>query len=138
MFANTVYASFIEAQFLGPDGVPMSERERTLKEYRDHIAKEPNMPRSRFKLAIPFVGKDAPSPSSEFAQAVLLAYTQRFDFRELPPKLLYNEHFAIIILDAEGEEYPLPYYLAAIENAGYKPREGIERVAANFADPVGC
>ena len=39
MFANTVYASFIEAQFLGPDGVPMSDRERTLKEYRDHIAK---------------------------------------------------------------------------------------------------
>ena len=39
MFANTVFASFIEAQFLGPDGVPMSERERTLKEYRDHIAK---------------------------------------------------------------------------------------------------
>ena len=39
MFANTVYASFIEEQFLGPDGVPMSERERTLKEYRDHIAK---------------------------------------------------------------------------------------------------
>ena len=28
---------------------------------------EPHMPRSRFKLAIPFVGKDVPPRASEFA-----------------------------------------------------------------------
>ncbi len=31
------------------------------------LAKDPNMPRTRAKLAVPFVGKDVPSESSEFA-----------------------------------------------------------------------
>ena len=36
-------------------------------EYKRLTASEPNMPRSRFKLAIPFLGKDVPSQASEFA-----------------------------------------------------------------------
>ena len=37
---------------------------------------EPHMPRSRFKLAIPFVGKDCPSRASEFAHPdVIIALT---------------------------------------------------------------
>jgi hypothetical protein len=30
------------------------------------IAVDPNMPRTRAKLAVPFVGKDVPSQSSEY------------------------------------------------------------------------
>lgn len=33
-------------------------------EYKRLLASEPHMPRSRFKLAIPFVGKDVPSVST--------------------------------------------------------------------------
>ena len=36
-------------------------------EYERFIALEPQMPESRSKLAIPFVGKDTPAPASEFA-----------------------------------------------------------------------
>ena len=36
-------------------------------EYQRLLKTEPHMPRSRFKLAIPFVGKDVPSRASEFA-----------------------------------------------------------------------
>ena len=36
-------------------------------EYARLKKSEPHMPRSRFKLAIPFVGKDVPSRASEFA-----------------------------------------------------------------------
>ena len=31
------------------------------------LQRDPNMPRSRLKLAVPFVGKDVPAPSAEFA-----------------------------------------------------------------------
>ena len=31
------------------------------------LAADPHVPRSRLKLAVPFVGKDVPSKSSEFA-----------------------------------------------------------------------
>ena len=37
----------------------------SVAEYQRLIAAEPNMPRSRFKLAIPFLGKDVPSHASE-------------------------------------------------------------------------
>ena len=36
-------------------------------ECRQAVKAEPNMPRSRLKLAVPFLGKDVPSTSSEFA-----------------------------------------------------------------------
>ena len=39
----------------------------TESECRSALRKEPNMPRSRLKLAVPFLGKDVPSTSSEFA-----------------------------------------------------------------------
>ena len=39
----------------------------TEMECRQAVKKEPNMPRSRLKLAVPFLGKDVPSTSSEFA-----------------------------------------------------------------------
>ena len=32
-----------------------------MSEYERLVKSEPHMPRSRFKLAIPFVGKDVPS-----------------------------------------------------------------------------
>ena len=34
-----------------------------MSEYERLVKSEPHMPRSRFKLAIPFVGKDVPSVS---------------------------------------------------------------------------
>src|SRR5690606_18256297 len=37
------------------------------QDYEKAIKSNPNMPRTRAKLAIPFVGKDVPSESSEFA-----------------------------------------------------------------------
>jgi hypothetical protein len=39
----------------------------SMSEYEELTRAEPHMPRSRFKLAIPFVGKDVPSRASEFA-----------------------------------------------------------------------
>ncbi|CAM9096575.1 unnamed protein product, partial [Heterosigma akashiwo] len=36
-------------------------------DYDRAIKADPHMPRSRAKLAVPFVGKDVPSRSSEFA-----------------------------------------------------------------------
>ena len=39
----------------------------TENECKRAVKKEPNMPRSRLKLAVPFLGKDVPSTSSEFA-----------------------------------------------------------------------
>jgi len=39
----------------------------SMEEYKRALELEPNMPRSRYKLAIPFLGKDVPSPASEFA-----------------------------------------------------------------------
>ena len=39
----------------------------SMAEYEELARAEPHMPRSRFKLAIPFVGKDVPSRASEFA-----------------------------------------------------------------------
>jgi hypothetical protein len=36
-------------------------------DYDRAIAEDPNMPRTRAKLGVPFVGKDVPSRSSEFA-----------------------------------------------------------------------
>lgn len=36
-------------------------------DYARAIKSDPHMPRTRAKLAIPFVGKDVPSKSSEFA-----------------------------------------------------------------------
>lgn len=39
----------------------------SMEEYKRALEFEPNMPRSRYKLAIPFLGKDVPSPASEFA-----------------------------------------------------------------------
>ena len=52
-----------------------------------------------------------------------------FDFRELPAKLLYNEHFSVIIRvgEGEGEEYPLPYYLAA-ENNGVTNKRAVLKI----------
>jgi hypothetical protein len=51
------------------------------------IAADPLVPRSRLKLAVPFLGKDVPSRSSEFAHPdiiiglTILAY--RYLFRDL-------------------------------------------------------
>lgn len=61
------------------------------------LAIDPLMPPSRLKLAVPFVGKDVPSPSSEFAHpdvvigATILAYRysglRRADFNDLVDSL---------------------------------------------------
>lgn len=34
------------------------------------LIRQPGMPMTRAKLSIPFIGKDVPSPSSEFAHPV--------------------------------------------------------------------
>ena len=38
------------------------------------------------------------------------------DFRELPPKFLYNDHFAVLILDEQGEPYKIPDHLVSRNN----------------------
>eukprot|EP01012_Entosiphon_sulcatum_P007139 TRINITY_DN13559_c0_g1_i1.p1 TRINITY_DN13559_c0_g1~~TRINITY_DN13559_c0_g1_i1.p1 ORF type:complete len:4669 (-),score=764.85 TRINITY_DN13559_c0_g1_i1:3029-17035(-) len=62
-------------------------------EFKRAIEEVPNMPRSRQKLAIPFIGKDLPSQSSEFAHPdvviglTILAYRyeglRETDFRDI-------------------------------------------------------
>ena len=32
------------------------------------------------------------------------------DFRGLPSQMLYNQHFAIVVLDSAGKQQDLPYY----------------------------
>jgi len=64
----------------------------TEQEHQKLLEAEPSMPRSRLKLAIPFVGKDVPSAASEFAHPdiiiglTVLAYRyqglRRTDFEE--------------------------------------------------------
>jgi hypothetical protein len=66
-------------------------------DYASAMARDPRFPRSRSKLAIPFVGKDVPSPASEFAHPdvliglTILAYryeSLRFtDFEEIVGKV---------------------------------------------------
>jgi len=46
-----------------------------------------------------------------------------FDFRDLPLKMLYNDHFSIVILDEKGEEYRLPFYLSLENNGVTNKRE---------------
>ena len=70
-------------------------------EYARLLKTEPHMPRSRFKLAIPFVGKDVPSRASEFAHPdiiiglTILAYRyeglRRVDFEQDVVALLRTE-----------------------------------------------
>jgi hypothetical protein len=71
---------------------------------------DPHMPRSRAKLAIPFVSKDVPSPASEFAQPdVVIGLTalgyriqgMRFaDFLEALEKLVQVHRLAMSPLAA--------------------------------------
>jgi hypothetical protein len=50
----------------------------SMAEYEELARTEPHMPRSRFKLAIPFVGKDVPSRASEFAHPdIIIGLTVR-------------------------------------------------------------
>jgi hypothetical protein len=66
-------------------------------DYASAMQRDPRFPRSRSKLAIPFVGKDVPSPASEFAHPdvliglTILAYryeSLRFtDFEEIVGKV---------------------------------------------------
>merc|ERR1719502_1703061 len=42
----------------------------SMAEYARLLKSEPHMPRSRFKLAIPFVGKDVPSRAADFEKEV--------------------------------------------------------------------
>jgi hypothetical protein len=70
------------------------------EDYERAVKADPNMPRTRAKLAIPFVGKDVPSRSSEFAHPdviiglSILAYRYEglrwTDFEDIISNLRYD------------------------------------------------
>jgi ankyrin repeat protein len=75
----------------------------TDKYFKDAIDKEPLMARSRTRLAIPFIGKDVPSPTAEFAQPditiglTILGYQYEglrmsLDFQDIFKNLLERFH----------------------------------------------
>jgi len=110
-------------------------------EYQRLLQTEPHMPRSRFKLAIPFVGKDVPSRASEFAHPdiiiglTVLAYRyeglRRPDFME--------DVIALLRSDFEKEVGPYPLrkssqlYASWVEQAGGT----IKGAKKNGALPLG-
>ena len=53
-------------------------------EYKRLVKTEPHMPRSRLKLAIPFVGKDVPSRASEFAHPDIIIGLTVLAYRCMP------------------------------------------------------
>ena len=79
-------------------------------EYRRLLQTEPHMPRSRFKLAIPFVGKDVPSRASEFAHPdiiiglTILAY--RYEGMRRPD--FETDVIGLLRSDFEKEVGPFP------------------------------
>ncbi|MAT98943.1 MAG: hypothetical protein CL608_17505, partial [Anaerolineaceae bacterium] len=79
-------------------------------EYARLLKTEPHMPRSRFKLAIPFVGKDVPSRASEFAHPdiiiglTILAY--RYEGLRQPD--FETDVVALLRSDFEKEVGPFP------------------------------
>ena len=54
--------------FSGPKGVTYGVM--TDPQVEQALIRQPGMPMTRAKLSIPFIGKDVPSPSSEFAHPV--------------------------------------------------------------------
>jgi hypothetical protein len=44
------------------------------------LSSDPNVPRTRLKLAVPYVGKDSPSKSSEFAHPGIYIYTYTYTY----------------------------------------------------------
>lgn len=96
------------------------------EEYGRLLKTEPHMPRSRFKLAIPFVGKDVPSRASEFAHPdviiglTILAY--RYEGLRQPD--FEQDVVALLRADFERELGPYPLrkssqlYASFVEQAG--------------------
>ena len=82
----------------------------SVSEYQRLLKSEPHMPRSRFKLAIPFVGKDVPSRASEFAHPdiiiglTILAY--RYEGLRRPD--FEQDVIAPLRADFEKEVGPFP------------------------------
>jgi hypothetical protein len=90
------------------------------------LAEDPHVPRSRLKLAVPFVGKDVPSASSEFAHPdviigmTVLAYRysglRREDFHDVIDGLV--SQFAHEIGPARGRESSVRYERWVVESGG--------------------
>ena len=66
------------------------------------LAVSPNMPRSRFMLAIPFVGKDVPSDSSEFAHPDIIIGLSILGYRY--EGMRYSDFKEVIISLRENAE----------------------------------
>ena len=75
----------------------------TQAESKAALTKDPNMPRSRLMLAVPFLGKDVPSQSSEFAHPdVIIGLTVlAYRYSGMRPS-----DFAVVIWDGKYSHPP--------------------------------
>eukprot|EP00966_Prymnesium_polylepis_P182593 4230393-Prymnesium_polylepis.1 len=83
----------------------------SMAEYERLVKSEPHMPRSRFKLAIPFVGKDVPSRASEFAHPDIIIGLTILAYRYEGLRKLDFEQDVITLLRAEFEKEVGPFQL---------------------------
>merc|ERR1719159_435193 len=95
-------------------------------EYQRLLQTEPYMPRSRFKLAIPFVGKDVPSRASEFAHPDIIIGLSILAYRYEGLRRQDFETDVIALLRADFEKEVGPFrlrkssqlYASWVEQAG--------------------
>ena len=80
-------------------------------EYERLLKTEPHMPRSRFKLAIPFVGKDVPSRASEFAHPDIIIGLTVLAYRYEGLRKVDFEQDVIALLRADFEKEVGPFPL---------------------------
>ena len=98
----------------------------SMHEYQRLLQSEPHMPRSRLKLAIPFVGKDVPSRASEFAHPdIIIGLTVlAYRYEGLRKQDFETDIIALLRADFEKEVGPFPLrkssqlYASWIEQAG--------------------
>ena len=100
----------------------------SMTEYLRLIASEPHMPRSRFKLAIPFVGKDVPSRASEFAHPdIIIALTVlAYRYEGLRRPDFEQDVVALLRADFEKEVGPFPQRKSAQLYASWVAQAGGE------------
>ena len=89
------------------------------------LEKDPNMPRSRLMLAVPFLGKDVPSQSSEFAHPDVIVGLTILAYRHSG---LRPSDFAIVmdglVSDFEHEIGPPEERAASLRHAGWALHSG--------------
>ena len=79
-------------------------------EYKRLLEAEPLMPRSRFKLAIPFVGKDVPSRASEFAHPDVIIGLTILAYRYEGLRVVDFEQDVIALLRADFDKEVGPFH----------------------------